>query len=52
MFRRNISPPFSRSKNKPSKKPARKQVASYAGFFLGVFFDPEDGGDMFLRNIG
>jgi hypothetical protein len=24
----------------------------YAGFFLGLFFDPEDGGDMFLRNVG
>jgi hypothetical protein len=23
-----------------------------AGFLLGLFSDPEDGGDMFLRNIG
>jgi hypothetical protein len=23
-----------------------------AGFLLGLFFEPEDGGDMFLRNIG
>jgi hypothetical protein len=23
-----------------------------AGFLLGVFFDPEDRGDMFLQNIG
>jgi hypothetical protein len=23
----------------------------YAGFLLGLFFDPEDGGDMFLRNV-
>jgi hypothetical protein len=23
----------------------------HAGFLLGLFFDPEDGGDMFLRNI-
>jgi hypothetical protein len=22
----------------------------HAGFFLGLFFEPEDGGDMFLRN--
>jgi hypothetical protein len=21
-------------------------------FLLGLFFDPEDGGDMFLRNVG
>jgi hypothetical protein len=23
-----------------------------AGFLLGLSFDPEDGGDMFLRNVG
>jgi hypothetical protein len=23
-----------------------------AGFLRGLFFDPEDGGDMFLRNVG
>jgi hypothetical protein len=23
----------------------------HAGFLLGLFFDPEDGGDMFLRNV-
>jgi hypothetical protein len=23
----------------------------HAGFFLGLFFDPEDGGDVFLRNV-
>jgi hypothetical protein len=23
-----------------------------AGFLLGLFIDPEDGGDMFLRNVG
>jgi hypothetical protein len=23
-----------------------------AGFMLNLFFDPEEGGDMFLRNIG
>jgi hypothetical protein len=31
------------SKNKLIKKPA--------AFMLGLFFDHEDGGDMFLRNI-
>jgi hypothetical protein len=40
-----------------------KQVAStasqsfahyllHAGFLPGLFFDPEAGGDMFLRNVG
>jgi hypothetical protein len=24
----------------------------HAGFLLGVFFYPEDGGSMFLRNVG
>jgi hypothetical protein len=29
-----------------------KHAQIVAGFFFGLFFDPEDGGDMFLRNIG
>jgi hypothetical protein len=24
----------------------------FAGFFLGLLFTPEDGGDIFLRNVG
>jgi hypothetical protein len=24
----------------------------HADFLLGLFLDPEDGGDMFLRNVG
>jgi hypothetical protein len=28
------------------------QAASLAGFLLRLLFDPEDGGDMFLRNVG
>jgi hypothetical protein len=50
MFRRKISPPSSGSK-KPSKKPALFATYFHAGFLLGLFFDPEDGGDMFLRSV-
>jgi hypothetical protein len=46
-FRRSVSPPSSGS-YKLRKKPAWKLVASRAG----LFYDSEDGGDMFLRNIG
>jgi hypothetical protein len=23
-----------------------------AGFLLGLFYDPDDGGDMFIQNVG
>jgi hypothetical protein len=36
--------------NKPSKEPPRRSQAELPGFLLGVFFDPEDDGDIFLRN--
>jgi hypothetical protein len=29
-----------------------KQSSAHAGFLFDLFLDPEDGGDMFLRNIG
>jgi hypothetical protein len=29
-----------------------KQVANSGGLLLGLFFDPENKGDMFLRNVG
>jgi hypothetical protein len=36
--------------NKNSGKYEANTLATcfHAGFFLGLFFDPEDGGDMFL----
>jgi hypothetical protein len=42
--------PSSGLKNKPRKNQAFCLL--YAGFLLGLFFDFEDGGDMFLRNVG
>jgi hypothetical protein len=44
MFWRNISPPSSGLKNKQG-------MMLDSGFLLGLFFDPEDGGDMFLQNV-
>jgi hypothetical protein len=32
--------------------PIKKIGCFQAGFFLGLFFVPEDGGSIFLRNIG
>jgi hypothetical protein len=44
---------FSGSVNKPNKKPTSSvSYLLHAAFLIGVFFDPEDGGDMFLQNIG
>jgi hypothetical protein len=45
MFWKNMSPPSSGSKNK------LLATCFHAGFFLGLFFNPEDGGDTFLRNL-
>jgi hypothetical protein len=35
-----------------AKQAALLAVCFLADFLLAVFFDPENGGDMFLRNIG
>jgi hypothetical protein len=48
-FWENMSPSSSGSKNKPTKKAC---YMLHAGFLLGLFFDLEDRGDMFLRNVG
>jgi hypothetical protein len=34
------------------KSRALLAICVHAGFLLGISFDPEDGGDMFLRNVG
>jgi hypothetical protein len=34
------------------QKNCMKQVVGRAGLILGLFFAPEDGADMFLRNFG
>jgi hypothetical protein len=46
MLWKNMSPSSSGSKNKQTKEPSVKAVA-----LLGLFFDPVDGRDMFLRNV-
>jgi hypothetical protein len=48
---------FSTEQNKLNKKLTRKLMARrdtrfHAEFLLGLFFDPEDEGHMFLRNVG
>jgi hypothetical protein len=57
-----MSPPLSGLKSKPSKlqETNMKQVAgeasdfclTHVGFLLGFFFNPENGGSMFFRNVG
>jgi hypothetical protein len=48
-----MSSPSSVRKNKPSKEQSISRLASYvhAGLLLGLFVDPEDGGDIFHRNV-
>jgi hypothetical protein len=47
MLRRNISPPSSGLTSKLSKL----STGFYADFLLGLFFAPEDIGDIFLQNV-
>jgi hypothetical protein len=49
MFRCSMPPPSSGSENTPSKKPVYLPDAC---FFLGFLSNPENGSDMFLRNVG
>jgi hypothetical protein len=49
MFQRNISPPSSGLNSKLIKKPTEAGAQAAAGFFLlGLPFDPEDGGNIYL----
>jgi hypothetical protein len=48
-FRRIISHPLSESKNKSSK--AFLSTCFQADFLFGLFFEPEDEGYIFLRNV-
>jgi hypothetical protein len=52
-FRRNTSPPSSGLKSKTTKKPEWGSACYllHAGLFLGLFFDPEDGGNMFSETL-
>jgi hypothetical protein len=48
-----MSPSSSAAKNNPIKKPERSRACYliHADFLLGLFFDTEEGGDMFLRDF-
>jgi hypothetical protein len=48
----NILPPYSGSNNKPIKNQKSACHLLSRWFLLGSYFDPEDGGDMSLRNVG
>jgi hypothetical protein len=49
MFLKHITSPSSGSKSGQREKTA--YCLLHAGFFLGSLFDPEDGGDILLRNV-
>jgi hypothetical protein len=48
-FQRNLSPPSSRLMKNPCHKPACYLL--HAGFLLGLFFNHEDGVNMFFRMV-
>jgi hypothetical protein len=49
-FRKNISPIFG-VEEKANQETSVLATCFHVSFFLGLIFDPEDGGDMFLRNV-
>jgi hypothetical protein len=50
MFQKNMLPPFSGSRSKPSKQQIEVCLLR-SSHLLGLLFDPEDGGCMFVGNI-
>lgn len=47
-FQRNTFSPSSESESKPNKELANHLLLT--DFMIGLFFDPEDGASVFLRN--
>jgi hypothetical protein len=50
-FRRNVLSSFSELKCKPSGQPAKASNTFLFGCSFDLFFEPEDEGDIFLRNL-
>jgi hypothetical protein len=50
MFARNMSPPSSGSRVNQAKN--QRETGKSANFLLGLFFDPENGGDIVLQSVG
>jgi hypothetical protein len=50
-----MSPPSSESKSENQARRQHEACSKHslleAGFLLGLFFDPEDGSDMFIRIV-
>jgi hypothetical protein len=50
-YRLHLQGRISRARNQRESR-ALLGTCFHAGFLLGVYFNPEDGGKMFLRNVG
>jgi hypothetical protein len=45
-------PTFRRNMSTPSSESEKLATSFHVCFLLDLFFDPEDGGDIFIRNAG